>query len=70
MISNLELKTAQIRRSALEQKFISSCHDNNIRVFFFYADEPSDMKQAMELGVDGILTNYPNKLQEILTKEI
>jgi glycerophosphoryl diester phosphodiesterase len=70
LLFELDLKTAQIRESALDASFISRCHEKRIRVFFFYADEPIKMKYAVKLGVDGILTNYPNILQEILTKEI
>ena len=70
LLFELDLKTAQIRESALDASFISRCHENRIRVFFFYADEPIQMKLAVKLGVDGILTNYPNILQELLTKEI
>ncbi len=67
LLMDLELKTAQIRRSALDSSFIKKCQDSEIRVFFFYADEPADMKQAIKLGVDGILTNYPDRLRQVLT---
>ncbi len=69
LLIDLDLKTAQIRKSALNTSFLNKCHDNDIRVFFFFADELSDMKQAIELGVDGILTNYPDRLRELITKE-
>lgn len=68
LLLDLELKTAQIRRFALEDSFIKKCHESEIRVFFFYADEAADMKQAIKLGVDGILTNYPDRLRQIITK--
>ena len=70
LLRKLKLKTAQIRPSALNLSFIKECHHNDIRVFFFFADEPQDMRHAIELGVDGILTNYPDRLSQVLTKEI
>lgn len=70
LLLDLDLKTAQIRRSALDISFIEKCHNNGIRVFFFFADEPSDMKNALKLNVDGILTNYPDRLRKIITREI
>lgn len=70
LLLKLNLKTAQIRPSALDPSFTKECHRNNIRVFFFYADEPQDMRHAIELGVDGILTNYPDRLSQVLTTEI
>ncbi len=65
----LNLKTAQIRRNALEKSFIKNCHDNGIQVFFFYADEDHDMDEATGLDVDGILTNYPNRLKTFLANK-
>lgn len=70
LISKLNLKTAQIRPSALEPSFLNKCHENGIKVFYFYADEPGEMKRVMKLGVDGLLTNYPDRLRQVLTKEI
>ncbi|MFX1285362.1 MAG: glycerophosphodiester phosphodiesterase [Promethearchaeota archaeon] len=69
LLKELDLKTAQIRPSALEPSFLNKCHKNDIRVFYFYADEPDEMKRVKHLGVDGILTNYPDRLQQVLTKE-
>lgn len=67
LLLELELKTAQIRPSALESSFLNKCHENDIRVFYFYADEPIEMKRVIKLGVDGILTNYPDRLRQVLT---
>ncbi len=66
MLIDLELHTAQIRKSALTQQFIQDCHTNDIQVFYFYADEPVHMQQAIDIGADGILTNYPDRLRKLL----
>ncbi|MFX1505031.1 MAG: glycerophosphodiester phosphodiesterase [Promethearchaeota archaeon] len=68
-ITKLNLKTAQIRPSALEPSFLTKCREKDIRVFYFYADEPAEMKRVINLGIDGILTNYPDRLKKILAKE-
>ncbi len=69
LLLELDLNTAQIRSSALEPSFLNICHEKGIRVFYFYADEPDKMKKVINLGVDGILTNYPDRLKQILAKE-
>lgn len=69
IISNLQLHTAQIRQSALDPKFIQKCHDQGIRIFYFYADEPVQMKEVIDLGIDGLLTNYPDCLKNVLERE-
>lgn len=70
LLTKLDLKTAQIRPSALDTSFLNKCHEKDIRVFYFYADEPTDMKRVINLGVDGLLTNYPDRLNQVLTKVI
>lgn len=70
LVMDLNLDTVQIRKSALDSTFIQKCHDHQIEVFYFYADEEPEMIRAKEIEVDGILTNYPNKLKEVLTKEL
>jgi glycerophosphoryl diester phosphodiesterase len=37
-------------------------------VHVFYADTPEDMCAYIEIGVDGILTNYPERLKAVLTE--
>lgn len=70
LLQDLELSTAQIRPRALKTSFIQNCHDQGIRVFYFYADEPQAMQQAIAKGVDGLLTNFPDRLQELLSKKV
>ncbi|MFW9906657.1 MAG: glycerophosphodiester phosphodiesterase [Candidatus Thorarchaeota archaeon] len=70
LISKLDLKTAQIRPSALEPSFLKKCHEKGIRVFYFYADEPNEMKRVINLGINGLLTNYPDRLRRVLNQEI
>ena len=69
MLIELGLHTAQIRKSALTHQFTRDCHANDIRVFYFYADVPIQMQQAIDIGVDGILTNYPDRLRTLLEEK-
>ena len=70
LVMNLNLDIVQIRKSALDSTFIQKCHDHQIEVFYFYADEEPEMIKAKEIEVDGILTNYPNKLKKVLTNKL
>jgi len=68
-VIDLGLRTVQIRKSALDPEFFDLCKSNGIRIFYFYSDKPEDMIRLIRFGVDGILTNFPNLLHEVLTKE-
>jgi glycerophosphoryl diester phosphodiesterase len=69
LINDLHLRTAQIRKSALDLSFIQNCHDQGIRVFYFYADEPNHMKEALDFGIDGLLTNFPDRLKKVIREK-
>ena len=69
LINDLQLQTAQIRKSALDQSFIQNCHELGIRVFYFYADQPEDMREAMAFEIDGLLTNFPDRLKDFLSNK-
>jgi glycerophosphoryl diester phosphodiesterase len=53
----------------LTNQFIQDCHANDIQVFYFYADERVHMEQAIDIGIDAILTNYPNNLRSLLDEK-
>ncbi len=69
LLSDLGLTIAQIRKRALTESFIQQCHNQDIRVFYFYADEIPEMQQAINLGVDGLLTNFPDRLKLLRSKK-
>jgi len=61
----LGCRIIQPSRSATTPELVETAHANDMQVNVFYADEVEDMKRLIELGVDGILTNFPAKLKEV-----
>jgi glycerophosphoryl diester phosphodiesterase len=49
----------------LDQEIISSLRKKKIRVIPWTVNEPADMKRLKNWGVDGIITDYPNRAAEI-----
>jgi len=47
-------------------EMVAEAHRRGRRVNVFYADEPAAMTRLIDLGVDGILTNWPERLLRIL----
>jgi glycerophosphoryl diester phosphodiesterase len=46
--------------------FIRRAHEHSIRVFAWTVDQPAQMERKIADGVDGIITNYPARLAEVL----
>ncbi|MBT4499939.1 MAG: hypothetical protein HOC74_19580 [Gemmatimonadetes bacterium] len=47
-------------------ELVEEAHRHGMEVNPFYADEEAEMRRLIDCGVDGILTNYPRKLQVLL----
>ena len=62
------LRTMQPGRDITTRDFIQKAHAAGRIVHVFYADTPEDMCAYIEIGVDGILTNYPERLKAVLTE--
>lgn len=61
-----ELKFAQIRLRSMNQAFIQRLHDNGIQVYIFFSDDEDEMLSFIKMGIDGILTNYPDRLERVM----
>jgi glycerophosphoryl diester phosphodiesterase len=45
---------------------IEAAHDAGLTVIPWTVDDRTTMEHLIELGVDGLITNYPNRLREVL----
>ncbi len=51
---------------AVTSEFVEYAHNKEMWINVFWADEVELMRRLTEMGVDGILTNAPDKLQEVV----
>ena len=49
-----------------DSDLVRRAHESGMKVNPFYADDEGEMRRLIGGGVDGILTNYPERLQELL----
>jgi glycerophosphoryl diester phosphodiesterase len=50
----------------VNQQLIKQCHDKQMLICPWTVNETAEMKRLKELNVDGIITDYPNYLNEVL----
>jgi glycerophosphoryl diester phosphodiesterase len=52
----------------LTQRFVDAAHRRNLQVHAWTINDVDDMRQLVALGIDGIITDYPDRLLEVLER--
>jgi glycerophosphoryl diester phosphodiesterase len=60
--SDARASHAGIGFDSLEPGFVASLKDAGLGVFVFTVDHPRDIAHARSLGVDGLISNFPDRL--------
>ena len=47
------------------KSFTNAAHKHNLAVHYWTINDPEEMKYLIEIGADGIMTDYPHLLQEV-----
>ncbi len=48
---------------AVNKEFIEDAHKRGLQVFVYTVNDPNEMKLLVDMGVDGIITNYPDRIK-------
>ena len=46
----------------VDQRFVDDAHDRGLRVYVYTVNHPDDIKRVHKLGVDGVFTNFPERV--------
>ncbi|PAZ15764.1 glycerophosphodiester phosphodiesterase [Streptomyces sp. SA15] len=49
-----------------DRKMISDAHARGLKVIPWTCDDPATVEALMDMGVDGIITNYPDRVRQIM----
>lgn len=50
----------------LTREFVAAAHGRNLRVHAWTVNDEGEMRRLIEMGVDGVMTDYPDRLLEVL----
>lgn len=59
-------RVLQPGRRHMSPEFVAYAHQHGMHANVFYADTVEDMNRYLDWGIDGILTNVPARLQQVL----
>jgi glycerophosphoryl diester phosphodiesterase len=53
-------------RTLVSAQTLAAAHDLGVEMFVWTVNEPAEMERLLDLGVDGIITDYPARLRALL----
>jgi glycerophosphoryl diester phosphodiesterase len=53
------------RSDIVTEDLCIAAHQRNLSVYTWTVDEPDEMRRLIAFGVDGIMTNYPERMREL-----
>ena len=67
-IFNSGVDLISAHKTMVNDAFIKKAHKHNLEVHVWIVNEPEEMKKFIQLGVDNIVTDYPERLFKVLNK--
>lgn len=64
------LEAINLDHRFVSKKLVRKIHSKHKRIFCWTVNEPDRMKELIRMGVDGIITDYPNRLKALLAERI
>ncbi|KQS65766.1 glycerophosphodiester phosphodiesterase [Modestobacter sp. Leaf380] len=55
-------------RPLVDERFIAAAHERSLQVHVWTVDDPAEVDRVLDLGVDGVMTDRPSMLREVLTR--
>ncbi len=57
-----------LKKKTVTEELVSACHDKKIKVYVWTVNDEEEMKKFISWGVDGIYSNKPGVLKELIDK--
>ena len=54
----------------INREFVQDAHSRGLKVFIYTVNHPDDVKRMMSLEVDGVFSDYPDRVLSILERSI
>jgi glycerophosphoryl diester phosphodiesterase len=62
----VQVPTHHKDRPLVTERFVAAAHDRGLPVHVWTIDDPAEMARLLDLGVDGLMTDRPDVLRDVL----
>jgi len=60
-----QLPTEELGFNLATKNLVNTAHRHNLAVHYWTINDPEEMRHLIDIGADGIMTDYPHRLQEV-----
>ncbi len=60
-----QLPTEELGFNLATKGLVANAHKHNLAVHYWTINDPEEMKYLIEIGADGIMTDYPHRLKDV-----
>ena len=64
----LQIPTTFRGMKLITPRFVEAAHRHGVQIHVWTIDDPAEMEELAATGVDGIMTDFPDVLLEVLAK--
>lgn len=54
---------------SVDADYVDSVHDAGMGMFVYTVNDAADMRSALDKGVDGLISDYPDVAREVIAEE-
>lgn len=65
----LQIPKTFVGMDVVTKDFVDAAHERNLKVHVWTINSKDEMQRLIDLGVDGIMTDYPNELLKLLDRK-
>ncbi|MBT3735268.1 MAG: glycerophosphodiester phosphodiesterase, partial [Gammaproteobacteria bacterium] len=62
--SRLDAYSLNLEKSLVTKNVVTEAHSKDLKVFVYTVNEPDEIQRLIDLNVDGIITNFPDRVPD------
>jgi glycerophosphoryl diester phosphodiesterase len=55
--------------AGITQQVVDDCHSKGVKIIAWTVNKPDDMQRLVDMGVDGLISDYPNFYKQLKLKK-
>lgn len=70
LAARLKAVSLNLPSKRADAALMGQAHQEGLKVYLYTVNDPAEMSRFVEIGVDGLFTNYPDRLSRLLSEYI